>query len=35
MYGNYGQNAVWHMEGGKGTLGALVKFQIRPDPLAK
>jgi hypothetical protein len=35
MYSNYGQNAVWHMEGGKGTLGALVKFQIRPDPLAK
>jgi hypothetical protein len=35
MYANYGQNAVWHMEGGKGTLGALVKFQLRPDPLAK
>jgi hypothetical protein len=35
MYGNYGQNAVWHIEGGKGTVGSLVKFQIRPDPLAK
>jgi hypothetical protein len=35
MYANYGQNAVWHMEGGKGTPGALVKFQLRPDPLAK
>jgi streptogramin lyase len=35
MYANYGQNAVWHMEGGKGTLGALVKFQLRPDPLAR
>jgi hypothetical protein len=35
MYANYGQNAVWHIEGGKGTPGALVKFQLRPDPLAK
>jgi hypothetical protein len=35
IYADYGQNAVWHMEGGKGTLGALVKFQLRPDPLAK
>jgi hypothetical protein len=35
MYANYGQNAVWHMEGGKGTPGALVKFQLRPNPLAK
>jgi hypothetical protein len=35
MYADYGQNAVWHIEGGKGTLGALVKFQLRPDPLAK
>jgi hypothetical protein len=35
MYADYGPNAVWHIEGGKGTLGALVKFQMRPDPLAK
>jgi hypothetical protein len=35
LYANYGQNAVWHMPGGKGTLGNVVKFQMRPDPLAK
>jgi hypothetical protein len=34
MYADYGQNAVWHIETGKGSLGALVKFQLRPDPLA-
>jgi hypothetical protein len=26
---------VWHIEGGKGTKGKIVKFQVRPDPLAK
>jgi hypothetical protein len=25
----------WHLEGGKGTRGKVVKFQLRPDPLAK
>jgi hypothetical protein len=25
----------WHNEGGKGTLGAIVKFQVRPNPLAE
>jgi hypothetical protein len=35
IYADYGPNALWHLEGGKGTLGALVKFQMRPDPLAK
>ena len=35
MFADYGLNAVWHMEGGKGTKGALVKFQMRPNPLAK
>ena len=35
LWANYGTNAVWHNEGGKGTNGALVKFQLRPDPLAK
>jgi hypothetical protein len=34
MYANYGPNSVWHTEGGKGTLGSLIKFQLRPDPLA-
>jgi hypothetical protein len=35
LFANYGQNAIWHLDGGKGTLGNVVKFQMRPDPLAK
>ena len=35
LWSNYGTHFVWHMEGGKGTLGKEVKFQIRPDPLAR
>ena len=34
VWADYGTNAVWHSEGGKGTRGNLVKFQIRPHPLA-
>jgi len=34
LYANYGTHLIWHVEGGKGTVGKLVKFQIRPDPLA-
>jgi hypothetical protein len=26
---------IWHTEGGKGTVGKAVQFQIRPDPLAR
>jgi hypothetical protein len=33
LYANYGTHFVWHIEGGKGTRGKLVKFQIRPTPL--
>jgi hypothetical protein len=35
LYADYGPNAVWHIEGGKGTRSSLIKFQLRPDPLAK
>ena len=35
LYSNYGTHFVWHIEGGKGTKGKIVKFQIRPDPLAQ
>jgi hypothetical protein len=35
IYANYGPNAVWHIEGGLGTLSKVVRFQIRPDPLAR
>jgi hypothetical protein len=34
LYANYGTHLVWHTEGGKGTTGKIVKFQIRPDPQA-
>ena len=34
VWADYGTNAVWHIEGGKGTQGNLVKFQVRPHPLA-
>ena len=27
--------APFHMEGGKGTLSKVIKFQLRPDPLAR
>jgi hypothetical protein len=35
LYANYGTHFVWHIEGGKGTKGKLVKFQLRPNPLAR
>ena len=35
LWSNYGTHFVWHIEGGKGTLGKELKFQIRPDPLAR
>ena len=35
LYANYGTHFVWHIEGGKGTKGKMVKFQIRPNPLAR
>jgi hypothetical protein len=34
MYADYGPNANWHIEGGRGTTSKLLKFQIRPNPLA-
>lgn len=35
IYANYGGFPLWHMEGGKAAKGKVVKFQIRPDPLAE
>jgi hypothetical protein len=35
LYSNYGTHFVWHIEGGKGTKGKIVKFQLRPDPHAR
>jgi hypothetical protein len=35
VWADYGTNLVWHIEGGTDARSALVKFQLRPDPLAK
>ena len=35
LWSSYSNYAAWHLEGGPGTLQKSVKFQIRPDPLAK
>jgi hypothetical protein len=35
LYSNYGTHFVWHIEGGKGTKGKIVKFQVRNNPLEK
>jgi hypothetical protein len=34
VYATSGADAAWHIEGGPHQPGVLVKFQIRPDPLA-
>ena len=34
LWANYGTHFVWHIEGGKGTKGKMVHFQIRPNPTA-
>jgi hypothetical protein len=35
LWSTYSTRAPWHMEGGKGTTSKAVKFQMRPDPLAR
>jgi hypothetical protein len=35
VWADYGTNLAWHLEGGTGSRSAVVKFQIRPDPLAR
>ena len=35
LWANYGTNFNWHTEGGKGTTSRVVRFQIRPNPLAE
>lgn len=35
LYSTYGADAAWHVEGGPDERGNLVRFQIRPDPLAR
>ncbi|MDE0828297.1 MAG: carboxypeptidase-like regulatory domain-containing protein [Vicinamibacterales bacterium] len=35
LWSSYSNYAAWHLEGGAGTHQKNVKFQIRPNPLAK
>jgi hypothetical protein len=35
IWTTFATRAPFHIEGGKGTTSKLVKFQVRPDPLAK
>jgi hypothetical protein len=35
VYATYGADAMWHIEGGPKEKNSLVKFQMRPDPLAR
>ena len=35
LYSTYGADAAWHVEGGPVEKGNLVKFQLRPNPLAR
>jgi hypothetical protein len=34
VWADFGTNTPWHIEGGPGPTSKMVKFQIRPDPLA-
>src|SRR2546427_724928 len=34
LWATYSTRAPFHIEGGKGTTSKVVKFQLRPDPLA-
>ena len=34
IYATYGPDMTWHMEGGIGSRPKLVRFQLRPNPLA-
>jgi hypothetical protein len=35
LWATVGSRAPFHLEGGKGTKSKVLKFQLRPDPLAK
>ncbi len=35
LWATYSTRAPFHVEGGKGTTSKVVKFQLRPDPLAR
>jgi hypothetical protein len=35
LWSTFGNRTPFHVEGGKGTLPKVVRFQLRPDPLAR
>ena len=35
LWSNFSTYTTWHLEGGKGTLPKIVKFQMRQTPLDK
>ena len=35
LWSTYSGRVPFHMEGGKGQTSKVVKFQLRPDPLAR
>jgi hypothetical protein len=35
LWADYASYAGWHIEGGPGTLPKAIKFQVRPNPLAR
>ena len=34
VWATYGAAVTWHIEGGPGVKPGMIKFQVRPDPLA-
>ena len=34
VWATYGAAVTWHIEGGRGVKPGMIKFQVRPDPLA-
>ncbi len=34
IWATYGGDMTWHIEGGAGTKNKVLKFQLRPNPLA-
>ena len=35
LWATYSTRTPFHVEGGRGTTSKVVKFQLRPDPLAR
>lgn len=35
VWASFNTGSIFHLEGGKGVTSEIVRFQIRPDPLAE